>query len=100
MQTAKHTNEEQAKNERLAARTTSRVKKLIEEAASLEGRSVSDFMIEHAQAAAMNIIERHNNIILSSKDSARFVEALLNPQAPNERLKRAAERHKEIVNSK
>lgn len=100
MQTVKPINEEQAKNERLAARTTSRVKKLIEEAASLEGRSISDFMVEHAQAAAVNIIERHNSIILSARDSALFVEILLNPPAPNDHLKRAAARHKKVIASK
>ena len=74
MQTAKFIEDEQTKNERLAARTTPRIKKLIEEAASLEGRSVSDFMVEHAQAAAVDIIEKHNRIILSVRDSARWIE--------------------------
>lgn len=100
MHTAKFTEDEKTKNERLAARTTPRIKKLIEEAASLEGRSVSDFMVEHAQAAAVDIIEKHNSIILSSRDSARFIETLLNPPAPNEHLKRAAVRHKKVITSR
>jgi len=36
-------------------------------------------------------------IILSAGDSARFAEALLDPPAPDEYLKRAAARHKKLV---
>jgi len=97
MQTVK---EDLAKEARLEARTTSRVKELIQHAADLEGRSVSDFVIEHAREAAEDVIEKHSHIRLSAKDSARFVEALVNPPAPRERLKRAARRHKELIKSK
>jgi hypothetical protein len=34
---------------------------------------------------------------LSTKDSARFVEVLLNPPKPNRHLQRAAVKHKELV---
>jgi uncharacterized protein (DUF1778 family) len=88
------------KKERLEARTTARIKKMIEEAAQLEGRSVSDFVVQHTQEAARDVIEKHNVITLSARDSASFVEALLNPPAPNKRLKRAAARHKELITGK
>jgi len=100
MQIVEHTKEDRAKKERLEARTTSHVKRMIEEAASLEGRTISDFVVEHAHEAALGVIERHNSISLSVSDSARFVEALLNPSAPNKKLKRAAARHKELITNK
>jgi uncharacterized protein (DUF1778 family) len=97
MQTVK---EDVVKQARLEARTTSRVKELIRHAAELEGRSVADFVIEHAREAAEDVIEKHSHIKLSVGDSAAFIEALLNPPAPHERLKRAARRHKELIKSK
>lgn len=97
MQTVK---EDLTKEARLEARTTSSVKELIQQAADLEGRTVSDFVIEHAREAAVDVIERHSHIRLSARDSARFVELLLNPPAPHEKLKRAAHRHKALIKNK
>ena len=100
MQIAKNREGDSRKKERLEARTTSRIKRLIEQAAELEGRSVSDFMIEHAQDAAVDVIERHSYIKLSARNSARFVETLLNPPAPNKKLKRAARIYKDRIAGK
>lgn len=100
MRTIRYTEEEQTKKERLEARISPRAKKLIEEAAMLEGRTVSDFVVQHAQEAARSVIEKYNFIALSARDSKSFVEALLNPPAPNERLKRAAARHKKLISEK
>jgi uncharacterized protein (DUF1778 family) len=99
-QSIEYLEEDVAKKERLEARTTLPVKKLIQQAAVLEGRSVSDFVVDHAQEAARGVLERHNNISLSVSDSVRFVEALMNPPAPNERLQRAAKRHKELIKNR
>lgn len=100
MQIIEHLEEDTAKKERLEARTTLQVKTLIQQAARLEGRSISDFVVDHAQEAALGVIERHKNISLSVSDSVRFVEALMNPPSPNERLQRAAERHKELIKNR
>ena len=99
MQITEHI-EKETKRVRLEARITEPGKSLIREAAKLEGRSVSDFVVEHAQEAARDVIERHNHINLSARDSARFVEVLLNPPKPNKHLQRAASRHKKLIRNK
>ncbi len=67
-------------------------KKLIERAAALEGRSVTDFVVASAQAAAARVIEQHTMLALSEGDQQVFVSALLDTSVPRGRLARAAQR--------
>ena len=85
------------KRERLEARITSDQKKLIQRAAELEGRSVTDFVVHSVQAAAEATVRRHTVITLSERDSIAFVEALLNPASPNAKLLAAAQDYREFV---
>ncbi|MBI2761725.1 MAG: DUF1778 domain-containing protein [Chloroflexi bacterium] len=85
-----------ARRERLEARITPEQKALLQQAAGLQGRSVTDFVISSAQAAAEETIRAHQ-IVLTAKDSALFVEALLNPPEPNEHLINALRRHREFT---
>lgn len=85
-----------ARRERLEARVTADQKVLFQRAADLQGRSLTDFIISSAQAAAEETI-RAQQIVLSAKDSALFVEALLNPPEPNENLRRAMQRYRAFV---
>lgn len=73
--------------ERLEARVTADQKRLIEQAAALQGRSVTDFVLASVQDAAKRAIEEHQRLELSLRDSQALVEALLNPPAPNDRLR-------------
>lgn len=82
------------KADRIEARLSSEAKSLIEHAARLEGLSASDFMITHAQEAARAVISEHERWSLDRRQSRAFVEALIDPPAPNAALKRAAERYK------
>lgn len=75
-----------AKQERLAARLSAEQKQLIEHAAALSGLSLTDFVVQSAQAAAEEVIQRREVIRLSAQDSAAFADALLNPPEPNEAL--------------
>jgi uncharacterized protein (DUF1778 family) len=70
---------------------------LLERAAALEGRSLTDFVISSAQSAAMETIRRHETITLSARDSRAFIQALMHPPAPNEQLRAAARRHRELI---
>jgi uncharacterized protein (DUF1778 family) len=80
-----------AKRERLEARVTADQKSLLQLAANIQGRSLTDFIISSAQAAAEETI-RTRQIVLSARDSALFVETLLNPPEPNANLRRAMQR--------
>lgn len=83
----------QLRQERLEARITKSQKKLFEEAATLKGTSVSQFVIASAQEAAVRTLEEQQIIELGRRDQEVFVNALLNPASPNERLRAAVQRH-------
>jgi uncharacterized protein (DUF1778 family) len=82
------------KQERLEARVTPAQKRLIERAAALRGTSVTEFVVVSAQEAATNAIRDFE--VLNLRDEARevFINAILNPPAPNEAARIAAERYK------
>jgi uncharacterized protein (DUF1778 family) len=85
------------KRGRLATRITEEQKILLQRAADIQGRSLSDFVIESAQRVAEAVIRAHEVITLSTEDSRAFAEALLNPPAPNERLREAFARYQQEV---
>ncbi len=74
------------KTERLEARVPADVKALLQHAADLTGRSLSDFVLAAAYEAAEETIRTHEVIRLSAEDSLQFAEAILNPPPPNDRL--------------
>ena len=80
------------KLERLETRVTSEQKRLIEQAAKLEGRSITDFVLASAQAAARQVIQEHAILKLTIKDREVFVHALMNPPEPNAKLREAVRR--------
>jgi uncharacterized protein (DUF1778 family) len=83
------------KAERLEARITSAQKEMLQRAAEIEGRSLTDFVVSSAQATAKRVIQEHEILVLSARDREVFVSALLNPRAPNEKLRQAARRYKQ-----
>ena len=67
------------KTARLEARLPVAIHSLLKEAADLQGRSLSDFVVESAREAAERAIARSSEIQLSRSEQKRFAEALLNP---------------------
>jgi uncharacterized protein (DUF1778 family) len=86
-----------SKTERLEARASVEEKEAIQHAADLEGRSLSDFVVTRAYAAAQEVIHAHEVLTLSPRASRAFVEALLNPPAPNEPLRAAFAAYRQDV---
>ena len=86
-----------ARGERLEARVTADQKNLIEYAAALEGRTVTDFVLTSVQDAARRAIEEHQRIELSVRDSQAFVEALLKPRPVNDRLRDTVRRYRQAT---
>lgn len=82
------------KQERLQARLTPAQKELIERAAEIRGTSVTDFVVACAQEVATATIQ--NFEVLHLRDEARevFINAILNPPAPNDAARAAAERYR------
>ena len=83
------------RSERLEARMTAEQRSLIERAAALQGRSVTDFVLTSVQDAARRAIEEHSQLTLSVRDSEAFVDALLNPKPVNDRLRDTLRRYRE-----
>jgi uncharacterized protein (DUF1778 family) len=82
--------------ERVEIRMTPAQKENIERAASLRGTSVTDFILNEVQPAATATIRESELLELRNEDRRVFVEALLNPPEPNDALKAAVARHKQM----
>jgi uncharacterized protein (DUF1778 family) len=83
-----------SRTERLEARVRIEQKKLFERAASLQGRSVTDFVLASAEEAAVRTIQDYEIIKISGRDRDFFVESVLNERAPSKKLLDAAARYK------
>ena len=80
---------------RLEARMTTDQKALLQRAAALSGRTLSEFVLASAQEAAAKVIQEHETIRLSRSQQVAFVTALLKPRAPDARLRKAAEKYRQ-----
>lgn len=85
------------RGERLETRVTADQKSLIERAAALQGRTVTDFVLSSLQEAARRAIEEHQRLDLSIRDSEVFVEALLNSRPVNNRLRDTVRRYRQVT---
>ncbi|ESQ78553.1 DUF1778 domain-containing protein [Asticcacaulis sp. YBE204] len=88
---------EQARSSRLETRIAPDALALVRRAAELQGRSVSDFVVAAAQAAASRAIEEAQFIRLSVEDQRAFAEAIIDPPAPSPALERAAKAHARLI---
>ena len=82
-----------AKSERVSLRIDADGKRTLERAASYAGASLSDFVITRALAAAQEVIQARETLVLSGRDWDAFLDALVNPPEPTARLERALRRH-------
>ena len=83
--------------ERLEARITPDQKDLFKRAASLRGVTLTDFVVSSVHEAAVRTLEAVHVIEFSRRDQQAFVDALLNPEPPNEKLVKAARRRDATV---
>ena len=79
-----------SRSARLEARISAEQKTVLQQAAALSGRTLSEFVVASAQEAARRVIQEHENIRLSRAEQIAFVTTLLKPPAPNKRLRQAA----------
>lgn len=80
--------EKATKNARLEFRVPGCQKELIEDAANLQGVSVSDFLAGVAHREAVKVLQESAAFQLSREESVRFVEALLSPPPPTAALQK------------
>jgi uncharacterized protein (DUF1778 family) len=58
----------------------------LERAAAYTNRSLSEFVLANAVAAAERVIDEQESIVLGERDRDAFFDAILNPPKPNETL--------------
>ena len=90
----KHT---KARTYRFDARLNEEQKLLIQRAADLEGRTMTDFVLKSAETAAERTIERRATLSLTARQTEAFVEAILTPAKPGPVLRAAARHYKKTV---
>lgn len=79
---------------RIEARISPEALDIVRRAAELQGRSVSDFVVVAAQEAAARAIQDTHVTRLSVADQTAFADAMLNPPAPNDALRKAAKSYR------
>ena len=89
-----------AQSERINVRLSKTAKRRIEHAASVEGKTVSAFIVSSALENADKTVRRHETIALAREDATRFFDALSDPPPPNDRLRAALEEHARRVDSR
>ena len=89
--------ERRARASRLGFRVDAETKRLVERAAALERRSLTDFCLSALTEATRATITRHQSLVLSERDRAAFFDALVHPPKPNARLRRAFRAARERV---
>lgn len=95
-----NTGMESSKTEPLELRISKEQKELLQREADLHGLSLTDFIINTLEAAAIKVIQEREMMILSAQDRKVFVEALLNPPSPSAKLRMAAIRYKNSMDLK
>lgn len=88
---------DRTRGERLEARITADQKALIQRAAELEGRSVTDYVVSSVQDAAKRTVEAHDVLVLSAAQSRAFVDALIDPLPISDRLRDSVRHHRTVV---
>lgn len=87
-------------NDRIDVRISREQKELIKFASDLRGfKSLSEFIVFCTSKEANQIIMENNQILKSIEDKKVFLNAILNPPAPNSRLKTAQLNYNKFIES-
>ena len=81
--------ERRRRGTRLGFRVDTENKRLVEHAAALERRSLTDFCLTALTQATREAITRHESLAFSERDREVFFDALVRAPKPNARLRRA-----------
>jgi uncharacterized protein (DUF1778 family) len=88
---------QKSKAYRFDARLNEEQKFLLQKAADLEGRTMTDFVLHSAEAAAGRTIEERAMLILSARETEVFVDAILYPREPGSALRASARHYKNTI---
>jgi uncharacterized protein (DUF1778 family) len=88
---------ESVRSARIEARIAPEALAIVKRAAELQGRSVSEFVVQSAQEAANRTIEETTIVRLSAEGQRAFAEAILNPPSSSAGLGRAFAAHRKLI---
>jgi uncharacterized protein (DUF1778 family) len=66
----------------------------------LEGRTMADFVLRSAEAAAQRTLQERAMLILTARETEAFVSRILNPPQPGPVLRKAVRQYKAQVDSR
>jgi len=81
------------KKERIELRVTPSAKQLIQRAVAVSGLTTGDLAYEGAR----RVLEEHERMMLIGADRDAFLDAVMDPPAPTEKLRAALKRHREAL---
>lgn len=81
------------KKDRIELRVAPSAKLLIQRAMAVSGLTAGDLAYEGAR----KVLDEHERMMLVGADRDAFLEAVMNPPQPSERLVAALRRHREIL---
>lgn len=84
---------------RIEARIAPDILASVKRAAEIEGRSISDFVVDAARLAARRTIEDTQILRLSLDDQARVAAILMAPPKPSAGLDRAQAAHRRLIHT-
>jgi len=85
------------KRSRLEVRISESDKKVFEKASRLSGhKTLTGFITYIIKKEAQEIIEEHERILANEQDKETFFNAILANNEPNENLKEAAQKYKDL----
>lgn len=83
--------------DRIDVRISKEQKEFIKYASGLRGfKNLSEFVIYCINSEANKIVKDHNLIVKTIEDKKIFLEAILNPPAPNDKLKEAQKTYQKM----
>lgn len=82
------------KKERLELRIAASAKDLIQRAMAISGLTAGDLAYEGAR----RVLDEHQRMVLIGADREAFLNAVMNPPVPSDRLVAALRRHRTAVN--
>jgi uncharacterized protein (DUF1778 family) len=81
------------KKERIELRVADSAKQLIQRAMAVSGLTAGDLAYEGAR----RVLDEHERMMLAGADRDAFLEAVLNPPEPTEKLVAALQRHRDLL---
>jgi uncharacterized protein (DUF1778 family) len=91
------TTRRRSNDDRMDVRLSRDHKALIEKAAAYSGETLTGFAVTTLVGEARRVVREHESVMLTSRDRDAFMALLDDPEGPNERLRRAARRHRALI---